>query len=302
MLNSIRIFIKVVEVGSFSKAARILNMAPSSITRSIDALEKELKVTLLQRSTRQLTLTDKGIQFLDGATQLIADSNLLFESLREDKREPEGLLRISVLESFGRIHISPLLSGFLNKYPKVKVEIELENKLIDLSSQNVDLGIRVGEPADSDLKARVLLSNHNVLCASPDYFKENGLPQIPSDLSNHNCLLLKQDKKRVFWYFKKGRTQNKIHVQGNLSSRGGTPLVEAALNGAGIVQLANWAIIDHIKEGRLITCLQDWQASFSEKTAGEVYVVYKNNKYPNPLIRLFIDYLLENIQNNVATF
>ena len=287
-------------MGSFSKAARVLNMAPSSVTRSIDTLEKELKVTLLQRSTRHLTLTDKGAKLLDGASQLITDSNFLFASLREDELTPEGLLRISVFESFGRTHISPLLSGFLHKYPKVKIEIELENKLIDLSSQNIDLGVRIGEPEDSDLKARVLLSNHNVVCASPEYFKENSIPQVPSDLSDHNCLILKQNKKRVFWYFKKGRTQNKIHVQGNLSSSGGTPLVEAAVNGAGIVQLANWAIVDHIKEGRLITCLQGWQPSFNEKTAGEVYVVYKNNKYPNPLIRLFIDYLLENIQSNVA--
>lgn len=285
----------MVEVGSFSKAGAILNMAPSSITRSIDSLEKELQVSLFSRSTRQLILTDKGNEFLQGATQLIADANNLFSSMHEDELEPEGVIRVSVFESFGRMHVSPLLPGFLNMYPKVKVEIELENRMVDLMSENIDLAIRIGEPADSNLKSRNLLSNNNILCASPDYLQKNGMPKDPLDLMNHNCLLLGQNKQRVHWYFKKGRMNKKVHVQGNLSSKGGSPLVESALNGIGILHLASWMVSEHIKDGRLVVCLQDWKSYIDEKTTSEIFIVYKNTKYPNPLIRIFIDYLVQNI-------
>jgi len=300
LLNSIRIFIKVVEVGSFSKAAAILNMAPSSIARSVDTLEDELGVTLLKRSTRQLILTEKGVAFFEGASQLLTDTNSLVFSLKDDNQEPEGLIRISVFESFGRIHIAPLLPTFLSEYPKIKVEIELENRMVDLDSENIDLAIRIGMPVDSGLKARMILSNHTLVCASPEYLIKHKEPKEPSDLSEHNCLLLNQGRQRTHWYFKKARKISKVHVRGNLSSKGGTPLLEAALNGTGIVMLSNWMVSDYVKEGRLVVCLQDWESSLNERTSGEVFAVYKNSKYPNPLIRLLLDYLLENLHKKTS--
>ena len=293
MLNSIRVFIKVAELGSFSRAAAVLSMAPSSITRSIDKLEIELGVTLFKRSTRQLILTEKGAEFLQGASRLLADADILLSSVRQVNQEPEGMLRVSVFESFGRMHVSPLLPKFLKQYPKVRIGIELENRVVDLGSENVDLAIRIGKPVDSGLKARVLLSNHTLVCASPDYLSHHGKPQEPKDLAHHNCLILNQDRQRTLWYFKKGRSIKKIQVKGNLASRGGTPLLEAALSGAGIVQLSNWMVSDYVKQGRLIVCLQDWESSLNEESSGEVYAAYQNNKFPNPIIRLLIDYLVE---------
>ena len=294
MLNSIRIFVKVAEKGNFSRAAAVLSMAPSSITRSIDKLEVELGVTLFKRSTRQLILTEKGAVFLQGASRLLADADILLSSVRQVSQEPEGVIRVSVFESFGRMHVSSLLPKFLNQYPKVKIEIELDNRVVDLGAENVDLAIRIGKPADSGLKARVLLSNHTLVCASPDYLRHHGKPQDPDDLSHHNCLLLNQDRQRTLWHFKKGRSIRKVHVQGNLASRGGTPLLEAALSGVGVVQLSNWMVSDDVKQGRLVVCLPDWESFLNEESSGEVYVVYQNNKFPNPIIRLLIDYLVEN--------
>lgn len=293
MLKSIRLFLKVAELGSFSKAAKILNMAPSSITRSIDALELELKTDLFKRSTRQLLLTDKGRIFLEGASKLVSDSDSLLKSITEDSHEPEGNLRISVFESFGRLHICPILPEFLKTYPNLKIQIELENKVVDLARENVDLAIRVGTPADSNLKARKLTPNHTFVCASPDYLSQNEKITQPEDLSSHNCLLLNRGRQRTYWHFKKNRRNSKVLVSGNLTSRGGTPLLEAALSGLGVVQLSSWVIADYIRNGQLVVCLNDWEPRLNEQSSGNVYAVYQQGVHKNPNIRLFIDFLVE---------
>ena len=287
----------MVEQGSFSKAGRILNMAPSSVTRNIDHLENELGVTLFKRSTRQLILTEEGNIFLEGANKLLAQASDLTESLKIVNGEPEGVLRISVFESFGRIHVSPFLSEFLEKYPKVKVEIELENRMVDLIAEEVDLAIRIGRPIDSALRARKLLPNHTLVCASPEYIDKYGVPAIPDDLVSHNCLALSNKRQKNYWHFCKSKKFKKIPVKGNLTSLGGTPILQAALNGTGVAQIPNWMIVDYVQEGKLVVCLQDWECSLHESTSGEVYAVYRNNNYIKPSIRAFIDFLVE-ITNN----
>mgnify|MGYP000361908971 CR=1 FL=1 len=295
MLNSIRIFIKVVEQGSFSKAGRVLNMAPSSVTRKIDGLENQLGIVLFKRSTRQLLLTAEGEVFLEGANKLIIQANELTTSIKSKNHEPNGLLSLSVFESFGRIHISPLIAEFLQQHPKVSIEIELENRIVDLSKEDVDLAIRIGRPADSSLKARKLLSNHTLICASPEYLDKHSIPVTPEDLMQHNCLALHTNRQKVFWYFKQAKYSKKIAVTGNLSSKGGTPLLDAALKGTGIIQIPNWMVADYIQRGKLIVCLSDWDCSVHENTRGEVYIVYRNSSYIKPVIRAFIDFVVEKL-------
>jgi len=299
MLASTRIFLKVVELGSFSKAAKVLNMAPSSVTRNIDNLESELKATLFTRSTRQLLLTDKGHIFLDAALKLVADSDALLSLMSNNNEEPQGDLRISVFESFGRLKVCPIIPEFLKKYPKINIEIELENKMVDLSGENIDLAIRVGVPPDSGLKSRVLTPNHTLVCASPDYLSKHKIIKHPDDLSSHNCLLLNHERQRTYWHFKNSRGNIKVLVQGNLKSKGGTPLLEAALAGLGVIQLSNWVVSDYVSNGTLIVCLKEWEPSFNKSSSGNVYAVYKQNTYANPIIRLFIDYLIEKTQGKL---
>lgn len=297
MLNSLQIFLKVVELGSFSKTASVLNMAPSSVARNIDSLEKELNVSLFNRNTRALRLTDKGALFLEGAAKLIRDAELLRGQLNNQETPAQGKLRISVFESFGRLHVCPIITEFLQRYPRVELEIEFENRLIDLVNENIDVAIRIGEQQDSQLKARILLSNHTLVCASPEYLARHGTPEQPAELQQHNCLILNQGRQRSYWHFKKGRQHKKILVNGNLKSKGGTPLLSACLDGLGIVQLSNWMLSDFVKNGQLVVLLEDWESSLSENSSGDIYVLYKASAYPNPLIRLFIDYLLEKTQN-----
>lgn len=297
VLNSIRIFIKVVEQGSFSKAGRILKMAPSSVTRNLDQLEKELGVTLLKRSTRQLTLTEEGNTFLEGAHKLLTQANELTASLKTMNEEPEGVLRISVFESFGRMQVCFILPEFLEKYPRVKVEIELENRMVDLLKEEVDLAIRIGRPTDSGLKARKLMPNHTLVCASPAYLTKHGSPLIPDDLTSHNCLVRGNRRQKNYWYFNQAKKRKKIPIDGNLTSLGGTPILEAVIMGTGIAQLPNWMISDYVQEGKLVVCLPNWDCSLHESTSGEVYAVYTNNNYTKPSIRAFIDFLVEKTHN-----
>lgn len=299
MLASTRVFIKVVELGSFSKAAKVLNMAPSSVARSIDSLEKALNSALFKRSTRQLLLTENGHVFLEGALRLVADSDALFTSLSGESKEPEGSLRISTFESFGRLHLCPIIPPFLQRYPKIQIELDLDNQLVDLASENIDLAIRIGSLPDSSLIARKLLPNHTFICASPDYLYCHGEIKTPDDLASHNCLLLNQGRQRTYWHFKKDRRNVKVLVRGNLKSKGGTPLLEAALNGVGVTQLSNWVVSDFVKKGELVVCLKDWESSLSENTSGSVYAVYQQATYPKPALRLFVDYLIEETRNKV---
>jgi DNA-binding transcriptional LysR family regulator len=298
MLKLTRVFIKVVELGSFSKAGKVLNMAPSSITRCIDKLEAELGVTLLKRSTRQLLLTDKGYVFLNGANKLVTDSDHLLMSLTNKSMEPKGSLRISTFESFGRLNICPLIPEFLDTYPKINIEIELDNKIVDLGGENTDLAIRIGTPEDSNLKSRMLLPNQTCICASPGYLSKHKDIEKPQDLSSHNCLLLNQQRQRSYWYFKNSHLNVKVPVSGNLRSKGGTPLLEAAIQGLGVVQLANWMVADFIKQGDLVVCLKDWESLLNENSNGNIYAIYKHSPYPNPNIRLFIDYLVDKTLSN----
>jgi len=297
MLSLIRIFIKVVEQGSFSKAGRILNMAPSSVTRKIDALENQLDVSLFKRSTRQLILTTEGELFIEGANKLITQANELTASLKTKHTEPEGSLSISVFESFGRIHVSPVLAEFLEKYPKVNLEIELENRMVDLNKEDIDLAIRIGRPVDSNLRARKILSNQTLICASPKYFNRYGIPETPEDLMQHNCLALNSKRQIKFWYFQQAKTSKKIAVTGNLSSTGGTILLDAALKGTGIIQISSWMVGNYISEEKLQVCLSDWNSSLHENSSGEVYIVYRNNSFIKPAVRKFIDFLVEKTQN-----
>ncbi|PHR88377.1 MAG: transcriptional regulator [Moritella sp.] len=295
MLNLIRVFIKVVELGSFSKTASVLNMAPSSVARNIDSLESELGVTLFKRSTRQLLLTEDGQQFCERAEKLLADADDLVSSMQQVNQEPEGVLKISAFESFGRQCISPLLPEFLARYPKVKIEIELDNQVIDLNGENVDLGIRIGRPSDSNLRARMLFTNHTILCASPEYLAKFGMPKAPADLSEHNCLTLANSRQRCYWYFKKNKQITKVGVQGNLSSKGGSPLLEAALHDGGMLLMSKWMTVDYIGDGKLVECLPQWQASAYEGASAEVYAVYHGSKYQRPALRAFIDFLVEKL-------
>jgi len=298
MLNLIRIFEKVIEQGSFSNAARVLKVAPSSVTRAIDNLESELGVPLFKRSTRQLVLTKEGAIFKDEAHKLLLHANELTNSLKKTATEPEGKLRISVFETFGRIKISPSIPKFLDIYPKINIEFDLENRMVDLNQEDVDIAIRIGRPVDSRLRARKLMANDTVICFSPKYKAKHGIPTSPEELTVHNCLALNTNRQITYWYFEKDEDRQRIAVTGNLTSTGGTPLLDAVLQGAGIVQAPYWMVEKFIQSGALTTCLDEWTSYIHDGSNGMVYALYRKTNYENPNIRAFIDFTVEYMAND----
>lgn len=295
MLDRVRILAQVVESGSFSRAARALNLAPSSVTRTIDSLEAQLGVPLFKRSTRQLLLTEQGEYFLARSVRLLEEADQLVQSLQPLHEAPSGPLRVSVFESFGAACLSPLLPEFLARYPLVRLEVELDNRLVDLDAENVDVAIRIGRPADSCLHARHLLTNHSLLVASPAYLARHGEPATPHEITGHNCLIRGHGRQRQHWYFSQGSQQCRVAVQGNLTSIGGTPLLDAARAGCGLLLLSSWMVQRGINEGSLQRVLPGWQASPYESRNDEIHAVFRGGRFLRPQARAFIDFLAERI-------
>lgn len=292
MLEAIRVFIKAAECGSFSKAGAVLSMSPSSVSRQIDKLEKDLATKLFKRSTRHLVLTDSGELFLEKATKAVADLDAAFMAVRPEPNEVAGDLRISVFESFGRLRVCPVVPDFLLQHPKIRLELLLDNRLADLYKDEVDLAIRIGRPEDSRLKARKLVENRMTLCATPEYLARYGIPTKPHDLADHNCLVLSRSRRIAWWHFRQGEEVEKVQVHGNLKSVGGSPLLEAGIQGIGLMMLPAWMVASYIHSGTLVGVMEKWEPSLYEGGSGDVYAVYLNNPNTKPVIRSFIDHLL----------
>lgn len=293
MLDLIRVFAQVVDSGSFSKAGAVLSMAPSSVARSIDSLEEKLHSTLFKRSTRRLLLTEAGQLFLERALPLLEESDGLLRAMHGLQAEPQGMLRVSVFESFGTQVVCPLLPEFLARYPGARIDIDLENRVVDLNSENVDIAIRVGRPTDSSLKFRRLMTNRMLLCATPEYFARHGRPSEPEDVAGHNCLLLSSERQQHYWYFRQGKDLRRVPVRGNLTARGGTPLLQAAQRGAGLLLLSDWMVDRLLRQGGLEVCLPDWEATRYPQASDEIFIVYRGGRYPNSLSHAFVGFLAE---------
>ncbi len=292
MLDLIKVFDQVVESGSFSQAGKVLNMAPSSVARNIDNLEASIKTTLFKRSTRQIILTEEGQYFHQQSIHLLRDTQKLLNEMRADNDKPEGMLRISVFESYGNLCLAPIIPEFLQRYPNIQIELDLNNHMVDLNSDNIDIAIRIGTPQDSGLKARKLLTNYTSLVASPTYITEHERIERPEDVQQHNCLLISHERQRNHWFFKKGEVIKKISVSGNLISKGGSPLLNAALFGSGVLLLSNWMVKPYLESKQLVHVLPEWNATHNENGSGDIYAIYKSSHYPKPHIRVFLDFLL----------
>lgn len=295
MLDELRIFVKCAECGSFSRAGRALGFSPSSVSRCVDKLESKLAAKLFKRTTRQVTLTDAGQDFLGGARRVLSELDDALATVQAPKKDMQGSLKISVFETFGRLHVCPLVPCFLHQNPNVRIELMLDNQLVDLYRDEFDLAIRIGRPEDSRLKARKLMTNQMQLCASPGYLEKQGVPADPQVLSDHNCLVLNHGRQITWWHFRKHHDYQKVQVSGNVNSIGGTPLLEAARQGIGITMLADWMLAEDIKKGTLVSILPLWQPSLYASGSGDIYAVFLNDRYMKPALRSFIEFLCDQI-------
>lgn len=294
MLDSITVFLKVNALGNFAAAARALNLAPSSVTRQIEKLEQTLGQRLFHRTTRSLNLTDAGKIFLEEASQI--EEHWQQARLRlQFSEEPAGNLNISVFESFGRLYVSPIAVAFVQRYPRVNLNLQLDDRIVDLHRDNIDIAIRSGRPGDSGLKARLLSRKQLLLVATPDYLQRHGTPQHPSELQHHNCLSFNRHHTQQHWFFRKGNEQSKVAVSGNFTAVGGDPVLRAALAGLGIAITAEWMKEHEDYRGNLVPVLGDWQVSLTEEDSTGIFALYKNDPFQRPAVSAFLDWLTARI-------
>ena len=296
LFNSIVLFVKTVESGSFSAVGRQLHMAPSSISRQINALEQELGIRLLQRSTRSINLTEAGEIYYEKVNKVLTDLEEAKLAISQLQTTPKGALRINVAIPLGEKILAPLIPEFLKKYPDLKIDLMLEDRAIDLIEEGVDLTVRIDRLSDSSLIARKLAENTFVICGSAEYFTRHALPTTPDELREHNCIVNKNMHHSHSWHFKKGNTETTLSVTGNFQANTGGALYNAMLNGLGLAMLPTWYVGEDLNKGNLIRVLDAYQVSPPTMTDSAICALYPASKYLPPKVRVFIDYLVENFK------
>ena len=286
-----RAFVTVVEAGGFAPAARRLGLATSSVTRQVDTLEARLGTTLVNRSTRRVTLTDAGQGYYAQVVRVLGDLEAADLAVAGAGSAPRGVLRVSAPVAFGRLHLAPLLPAYLARYPEVTLDLIFSDAVVDLVAEDVDVAVRLGTPVSQTLIARRLAPHSRVICASPAYLDQRGVPAQPADLVDHDCLTLALAAGRSVWRFAGADGEDEVAVTGPMRANGSEPLVEAALAGLGLILMPTWLVGGHIRAGRLRPVLDGWQPAPGAADAG-IHAVYLANRRGAPKVRTFVDVLL----------
>ena len=289
-IDDMNLFLRVIELGSISAAARSLDLPVAVASQRLKRLEKQFGVRLLHRTTRKLRLTDEGSALAERARPLIEEMDSLVATLRGTPGEVEGSLRVTIPASFGRQYISPLLPEFLARHPRVKMHLHLADQLIDLVGEAFDLAVRIGALRDSTLVARRLAVNQRVLCASPTYLRRCGSPRTPADLARHECLLLVTGNGTPELWRLRARNgrETTVRVHGRLQSNLGEVVRDAAIAGLGIALHSTWHVCEDLRAGRLKVVLPEYQLPDSG-----VYAVMPPGRAMLPRVRAFVDFLAE---------
>lgn len=293
-VKAMRLFLTVVQTGSLSGAGRQSGLSPASVSRQITALEDDLGVRLLNRTSRRLSLTEAGQVYLEHAERLLQDIDELRDAVSQMAVKPRGTLRIQSRISLGTQHVAPLIPTFLALYPDLKIDLWLTDNDLDLTEHGIDLAIRTGNLSDSTLIGRRLASSPRVICASPEYWAERGKPATPEALMDHNCLTYRFEfgTAAALWQFRIDTGQSiNIQVAGNFQTNNGEALRVATLSGLGVAMLPAWSVKDHLKAGSLERVLSDYETTVSDLDFG-IYAVYLSRRNLSAKTRLFVDHLV----------
>lgn len=288
-LEGMRLFVRVAELGSFSAVAQQLNVARSVVTRQIAALEAHLGTRLIARSTRRLSLTSAGASYLEKCREILALVDAAEAGLSEETQAPRGHLRVSLPFSFGLRQLMPMLSAFMADNPGISLELDFNDRRVNLIEGGFDLAIRIASRLEPGLVARKLGVSQGVIVASPEYLARHGRPRHPRDLAQHECFgyLLAA---RSSWAFVIDGETRLFPVSGRLAANSGEALLDAALRGLGIVNTPTFIAEQAVREGRLKILLR----RFPTETLG-IHAVFPGNRYLPHRVRALVDYLAERI-------
>src|SRR5512140_272795 len=285
-LTGLEVFAKVATAGSLSAAGRAMGMSQTMVTKHIAALESRLGVKLFHRTTRRLSITEAGRNYLESSARILAEIEAADAAVAADRVEPRGLLRLNAPVSFGTRQIAPLLAEFAQRHPRVTVELGLNDRLVDLVEEGWDLAIRIGNLSNSSLIARRIAPCRIVVCAAPSYLRARGTPRTVASLADHNCLgyTLSQRTPIDRWVF---GADVGVQISGTLRANNGDALRAAAIAGQGIIHQPTVIVADDIREGRLVALALDQPTV----ELGGIYAVFLPDRHPPARVRAFIDFI-----------
>ena len=285
-LIELRSFMAVVESGSFKGAADTLNASTAAISRRVSALESSLSTRLLNRTTRQIDLTDAGKQFYDDLQHIFCALDEAEERLHDEHKIPRGSLRIAAPQSFGTLCFAPVLPDFIRRYPEIDIQLQLDDREVDIIAEGIDIAIRIGAPQDSSLVATCIANIPRVFCASPDYLQKHGEPEDPGELTGHNCLHYNQLSIKDEWRYEKNGKVHNLNVRGTLSTNNGEVLRDAAIAGIGISLLPEFIVSQALQTGKLKVVL----SNYCPRAFG-LYAVRPSRKFTPLRIKRLIEFL-----------
>ena len=287
----IKTFLAVYRSGSFVEVAKDQNLAPSSVSLSISALENLLKTRLFQRTTRNLTPTRAGEIYFERIAPLIEEMDLTHQSLIDAAATPSGPLRVTASVTYGQVVIAPRLKLFRERYPNIDVELLLSDGQVDLVNGQVDIAIRHGNLPDSTLVARKLADVNYRLVSSKTYLEQNEIPKSPDELRQHELVTFVYDNFRYAWVFEANGDTCTLPIKPALTISSAAAIRQCVINGAGISLLADWMIEEDLRKGRLVELLPDWKVSGASSDSA-IWLVYPSSRFIPAKSKAFANFLL----------
>ncbi|MDE0727600.1 MAG: LysR family transcriptional regulator [Alphaproteobacteria bacterium] len=285
-LNEMAVFAKVVEHRGFSAAAA-LGVSKSAVSKQVGRLEDRLGARLLNRTTRNLSLTEVGEVFYERCARIVEEARAAADEVGSLAAAPRGRLRVNAPMTFGTLHLGPVIAGFLEVQPEIEVDLVLDDRFIDLVAEGFDVAVRVAALADSSLIVRRLAPSRAVLCAAPSYLERHGRPENPEDLRQHNCFGYLYRDSGTDWALTGAKGPVTIPLRGNLRANNGEVLRDVALAGAGIVALPSFVVGEALRAGQLVELLPECVPQ-----THDIYAVYPHRRHLTPKVRAFVDFLV----------
>lgn len=294
-IAAMQVFAKVVELGSFARAAERLDLSTSAASRQVADLEAHLDTRLLNRTTRKISLTESGRTYHERCLQLLADIDEAEQTAQAGRASARGTLRITCPVNFGLHHIAPLLGPFQKMHPDVRLDISLSDRMVDIVEEGFDLAIRIGESGSTSVIARKLGESQLIACAAPAYLKKHGTPKTPEQLAGHNCMLYEYLNPREWRFTGRDGREHKVRVFGTTQTNNGDLLATVAAQGLGICCEPDFIVAAHLAAGRLKRILPDYEAPVTA-----IHAVYPSRRHLSAKVRAFVDFLATAFEKNCA--
>ncbi|OLQ94570.1 LysR family transcriptional regulator [Vibrio ponticus] len=285
-IEHLKLFVRLASTHNISMAGQELGLSPAVASAHINKLEEGLGVRLVHRTTRKVSLTQEGEAFLPHAEDVLASVDAAKGAIGVGQASPSGTLRVTTPASFGRMHLMPALKNFLQAYPELSVDLRFSDSVLDLVEGGFDVAIRISELKDSSLVAKKIAGDPRIVCASPEYLAKYGTPQHPSELTEHNCVLLMG---MDHWSFETPQGVVAIKAKGSIRVDNGDAMRDATTDGLGISINSKWSVYRELASGKLVQILQDYPLTSN----AAIWAVYPSSRLMAPKVRAFIDYFAD---------